>query len=263
MGNSVLTIVRNGFYRFPAVFAVVMLGLGIVYEVYGNRSIQPWSLVALVPALAFLFLAMVGDRQTFLWIAAGFFFFLFGQHICREQVTWGDDFRPSRAKCIIHASVHSLWASGDGFRILLVEDGWDATAGKSLPGYGRLIVRQNDIPLFAGDRVSFRALLRKPINRGNPGEYDWETDCRHNGIIWLASVEGPDSFVVIRRGLDGPQMLLSFELATHWLISWSRIRAESWAAIQRASPIRTRQNRSGLFLRELWWETWARLMMDC
>ncbi|MBI5252493.1 MAG: DNA internalization-related competence protein ComEC/Rec2, partial [Desulfomonile tiedjei] len=115
-------------------------------------------------------------------------------------VTWGDGFSPSTDRCVVHATVLRLWASGDGFRVILVENGWDDKTDAYLPGLGRLTVRQNATPLYAGDRISFRTSLRKPINRGNPGEYDWETDCRHNGIIWLASVEGEDSVVVASRG---------------------------------------------------------------
>ncbi len=200
MGNSFVIIIRKGLYRFPAVYAVVLLCSGIVYEFCWVRSTESWSLIAILPALGFILAALGDRRRILLWIAAASFFFLIGRHIVHEQFGLGEDFNPSPAKCVVHASVRSLWASGDGLRIFIVEDAWNAGAGIPLSGSGRLTVRHNDIPIFAGDRLSFRTRLRKPMNRGNPGEYDWETDCRHNGVIWLASVNGPDSVVVTSRG---------------------------------------------------------------
>jgi competence protein ComEC len=111
----------------------------------------------------------------------------------------GREFTAPATKTVIHASVGMLWASGAGFRTFFVDNGFDADRGIDLPGRGRLVVRNNDIPLCSGDRVAFRSRLRKPLNRGNPGEYDWEIECKHNNIIWLASVDGPNSLAIISR----------------------------------------------------------------
>lgn len=200
MSDSFATIIREGLRRFPALLAVVFLSFGIVYEVCWVRSMESWALVALVPGLAFLFIAMREDRKALLWLAVAVLFFLTGRQISHNQVTWGDDFSPAPAKCVVHASVVTLLASGEGFRVFLLEDGLNDALGSVLPGRGRLMLRQNDILLGAGDRISFRSRLRKPLNRGNPGEYDWQMDCKHDGILWLASVHGPNSVVITKRG---------------------------------------------------------------
>lgn len=200
MSDSFATIIREGLRRFPAVVAVVFLSFGIVYEVCWFRSMESWALVALVPGLAFLLIAVREDRKILLWVATAALFFLIGRQISHNQVTWGDDFTPSSAKCVVHASVVTLWASGEGFRVFILEDGLNDALGSALPGRGRLTVRQNDILLGAGDRISFRSRLRQPVNRGNPGEYDWEMDCKHDGILWLASAHGPNSVVITKRG---------------------------------------------------------------
>lgn len=105
----------------------------------------------------------------------------------------------STGKPVIHATVRSLLSSGANFRVLLMEDGCMLPSGKLLHGYGRLTLRNNTINLSAGDRVSFRSNLRKPSNRGNPGEYDWEMDCLNEGIVWLASTKDADSVAVLER----------------------------------------------------------------
>ena len=90
--------------------------------------------------------------------------------------------------------------TGPNFRTLLLEDGYNDTHASALPGKGRLVLRENHLPLVAGDRIEFRARIRKPLNRGNPGEYDWEIDCKHNEILWIVSALGSDAIVVLRQG---------------------------------------------------------------
>ena len=84
------------------------------------------------------------------------------------------------------------------------------TTNQPLQGYGRLSLRENGTTLVSGDRISFRSSIRTPINRGNPGEYDWEIDCKNEGIAWLVNVRGPQSLVVIEAGWPFyPSALLS------------------------------------------------------
>jgi competence protein ComEC len=80
----------------------------------------------------------------------------------------------------------------------------------SLPGYGRFNLRDNSALLAPGDRISFRSSVKTPVNRGNPGEYDWEIDCKSEGISWLASAKGQDTVAVLKSGpAVSPSALLS------------------------------------------------------
>lgn len=187
--------------RFPTAFALVFLcaGIYLARQVDGS-DIASWSRPALIPALGLLLLALKRGKKVFLGLAASLLFFLLGFHLASNQLWFGRDFEPSSAKRAVHATVSKMWASGKGFRVFIVESGFDITAGTSLPGNGRLFLRENPISLCAGDRIAFYSRIRKPINRGNPGEYDWEIDCKSNGIHWLVTTQGQDSVLLLHRG---------------------------------------------------------------
>jgi len=187
--------------RFPTAFALVFLcaGIYLARQVDGS-DIASWSRPALIPALGLLFLALKRGKKVLLGLAASLLFFLLGFHLASNQLWFGRDFEPPSAKQVVHATVSKMWASGQGFRVFIVESGFDITAGTSLPGNGRLFLRENPISLCAGDRIAFYSRIRKPINRGNPGEYDWEIDCKSNGIHWLVATQGQDSVLLLHRG---------------------------------------------------------------
>jgi competence protein ComEC len=187
--------------RFPTAFALVFLcaGIYLARQVDGS-DIASWSRPALVPALGLLLLALKSGKKVFLGIAASLLFLLLGFHLASNQLSFGRDFEPSSAKHVVHTTVSKMWASGQGFRVFIVESGLDITAGTSLPGNGRLFLRENTISLCAGDRIAFYSRIRKPSNRGNPGEYDWEIDCKSNGIHWLVASQGQDSVLLLHRG---------------------------------------------------------------
>ncbi|WP_041286452.1 DNA internalization-related competence protein ComEC/Rec2 [Desulfomonile tiedjei] len=188
-----------GALAFPAVFGVAALMAGIICESSYAVGMENWTLIAFVPGLVLVFAIVRTDRVVLAWIAAALIFFLIGREITHKQLELGRDFTAPASKTVIHASVGMLWASGERFRTFFVDNGFDAERGIDLPGRGRLVVRNNDIPLCSGDRIAFRSRLRKPLNRGNPGEYDWEIECKHNNIVWLASADGPDSLAIISR----------------------------------------------------------------
>ncbi|MGO9568435.1 MAG: DNA internalization-related competence protein ComEC/Rec2 [Desulfomonilaceae bacterium] len=187
--------------RFPTAFALVFLSAGICFarQVDGT-DIVSWSRQALIPVLGLLLLALKRGEKIFLGIVASLLFFLLGFHLANNQLCLGRDFQPSGVKHVVHATVSKMWASGQGFRVFIVESGFDVTARTPLPGDGRLFLRENPVSLCAGDRIAFYSRIRKPINRGNPGEYDWEIDCKSNGIQWLVATQGQDSVLLLHRG---------------------------------------------------------------
>jgi competence protein ComEC len=157
-----------------------------------------------------VFLSLGSERKLIAALTVGLVLFLVGLHLTARDLQRGATFEPTSEKCLVNATVGQTWATGQGFRIFLLEQGINVTQGGALPGRGRLFLRQNDVPLCAGDRIAFATRLRKPLNRGNPGEYDWEMDCATNGIGWLASVQGKDSVLVLNSGFRlSPAALLS------------------------------------------------------
>ena len=186
--------------RYPGPLAALVLCAGIIVA---SRCDLPWSAwfpAALIPILGIVAISLNRKRKLFLWLALTVLFFFLGLHLTARQLTEGDSFEPSAGKCRIHATVVKTWARGSDFRTIIVESGANVSERTALPGAGRLMVRHNNVPLCAGDKIAFQSRIRKPLNRGNPGEYDWETDCRNEGIFWLASVRGEDSILLIKRG---------------------------------------------------------------
>ena len=130
--------------RFPTAFALVFLcaGIYLARQVDGS-DIASWSRPALIPALGLLLLALKRGKKVFLGLAASLLFLLLGFHLASNQLWFGRDFEPSSAKHVVHTTVSKMWASGQGFRVFIVESGLDITAGTSLPGNGRLFLRDN------------------------------------------------------------------------------------------------------------------------
>ena len=220
--------------RFPTAFALVFLcaGIYLARQVDGS-DIASWSRPALIPALGLLLLALKRGKKVFLGLAASLLFLLLGFHLASNQLWFGRDFEPSSAKHVVHTTVSKMWASGQGFRVFIVESGLDITAGTSLPGNGRLFLRDNTISLCAGDRIAFYSRIRKPINRGNPGEYDWEIDCKSNGIHWLVATQGQDSVLLLQRGsrFRPAAILFQFrEAMDHFLETYSGRFLETYLA---------------------------------
>jgi competence protein ComEC len=186
--------------RYPAVTAAVFLSAGLwIAHVWELRS-SPWLLALIPPTLFALVCIWKGRSETWLWCAVGALFLFLGLQLGARHLVWGADFQPTTSKCLVHATVVKTLSTGQNFRALVVDSGHNRTEDSGLPGNGRLTVRDNPVPLGAGDRIGFQSRIRKPSNRGNPGEYDWEMDCRHNGILWLCAASGPDSITVLSRG---------------------------------------------------------------
>jgi competence protein ComEC len=186
--------------RYPAVTAALFLSAGLwIAHLWELRS-SLWLLALIPPALFSLFGIWKGRSETWLWCSVGALFLFLGLQLGARHLVWGTDFQPNTSKCVVHATVVKTLGTGQNYRALLVDDGHNETEGSALPGNGRLTVRDNPTPLRAGDRIGFQSRIRKPTNRGNPGEYDWEMDCKHNEILWLCTALGPDSITVLSRG---------------------------------------------------------------
>lgn len=186
--------------RYPGIFAALSLCSGIIVASHHDLPLSVWWPAALLLILAIVFVTLNRDKKAILCLATAALFFFLGLYLTAERLTTRNRFEPSGQKCLIHAIVAKTWARTPEYRTLIVQSGMNFTEGTALPGSGRLLVRQNKVPLCAGDKIAFQSRIRKPLNRGNPGEYDWETDCRNEGIFWLASVKGGDSILVLKRG---------------------------------------------------------------
>ncbi len=129
-----------------------------------------------------------------------------------RALKWNDDFRPPGSKVVVHATVLSTPTTKPGTRTIILDNGEVIPTGMPLPDKGRLFLRNNNVSLGYGDRIAFCSRIRKPINRGNPGEYDWELHCANNKTAWLASAHGEDSLVILHRGQTWHPRALVFQL---------------------------------------------------
>ncbi len=194
------TLFQKWLDRYPTSSALLCLCSGICLSTMVQMPAERWFYAALIPLLIIL-AASVGRRsKRFAWVVAGTLFFPVGIYLATRDLTAGRDFDPTIAKQTIHATVSSTLGTAPGTRTLLLDSGTDAATGLPLPGKGRLMLSNNDVVLTAGDRIALRCRPRKPVNRGNPGEFDWETHCRNDGMLWLASAQGQDSVLVLQRG---------------------------------------------------------------
>ncbi len=122
------------------------------------------------------------------------------------------DFDDEEYPILVFATVNKIWSTLPNARILILNEGEKVKTGHRLPGKGRLFLRDNDMEFGYGDVIGFKAKLRKPTNRGNPGEYDWEADCNNNGIRWLVSISGENSIFLVRSGCKYSPGALLFDL---------------------------------------------------
>ncbi len=198
--SFVTSYFRDTWQSHPTVLEALFLCVGIfLSDVVEPRLLAWWPAFA-VPS--FLFAALLykkSNRLSVLWLTGIFFLFL-GLHLGSRAFLWGSDFHPSTSKCVVNATVVKTLGTGSNLRTFLLEHGHNGTEASSIPGKGRLSLRDNELPLIAGDRIEFRSRIRKPLNRGNPGEYDWETDCKHNEILWTVSAIGSEAITVLRQG---------------------------------------------------------------
>jgi competence protein ComEC len=189
----------------PLHIALAALTTGVICAHMAHPFDTPltvWFLGALIGL--FLYLKAPKYRPAIVacaMIAVGFY-------AAQSQYRVGRDFVPPLEKRVVQAVISDLIAKGPDFRSFTMRDG--VMAGDiPLPGCGRLTVREDDAPLQAGDKITFSARVSKPENRGNPGEFDWEAECRSAGIVWQASIKGPDSTVLTQPGAPwAPERLL-------------------------------------------------------
>jgi competence protein ComEC len=186
--------------RHPSIVALGFLGAGILSTKYFGASGSMWPQAGLVCALGLGLVSLrIGTRRAF-WPALLLLFLFLGAHTASKHLSLGTDFKPRPGRSLIQATVEGKARSGPDFRVFLVGSGTYVNGKTRLPGKGTLFLRDCDLQLGSGDRIAFRTWVRKPRNRGNPGELDWETHCLNRGIIWQASVRGKDSVLLIRRG---------------------------------------------------------------
>jgi competence protein ComEC len=188
------------FHKYPTVTAFLICCAGILSGRAVDPAFLPWFLAALAITLVLLPSVLRAKETKLLWAAVALLVFLSGLAWALAARDTGRSFEPRLERQTVHATVSKILSSGLDFRVLLLTSGMNADNGTPLPGYGRLTVRDNRISLGARDRIAFLTRIRRPRNRGNPEEFDWELYCVSNGIFWLASVRGEDSILVVRRG---------------------------------------------------------------
>ena len=193
-----LDVIENWMRPRPSLEAVLAMAAGSLTAFYILQP-TPFSgnlFIGIALVLSFPVFVIKNFKTLRFW--TGLIFFLFGIGATLSNLEIRDAVKPMK-KITVHATIKRLLSSGDNFRVLLLENALAFPSGEALPGYGRLMLRNNSAELSAGDRVSFRSPIRKPSNRGNPGEYDWEMDCLNEGIVWLASTRDQDSLVILNR----------------------------------------------------------------
>ncbi|MGC8603323.1 MAG: ComEC/Rec2 family competence protein [Desulfomonilaceae bacterium] len=194
---------RPAFLTLGAFVIGIMIGYPL--ETVSNGVIITILLVALMALVGVL----VGRCLFLAWMWGLVAFILIGAGITFSSRT-NDSIVVSSNKKVVQATVSRVLSSNLDHRILLLKSGYLVWDRQSLPGYGRLSLRENTTPLMSGDRISFRSSIRAPVNRGNPGEYNWEVDCKSEGIAWLVSTHGPQSLVKLQAGCPYyPSALLS------------------------------------------------------
>ncbi len=195
----------------PCLAAVLYMSIGSLIAYYSISSVffsGPFVLITTLILSASVFLAKDLKKLSLL---VSIIFFLFGFGITSSSVEPTANFEPV-SKTVVHATVKRILNTGPNSRTFLLEDGFLIHSQKTLAGYGRLVLRNNPIDLTLGDRISFKSALRKPSNRGNPGEYDWELDCLNEGIIWICSARERDSVVILQRSSPLYPGAIIFEL---------------------------------------------------
>jgi competence protein ComEC len=184
----------------PGAIALIGIAVGIIigansleFSIYVNISLM--SLV-----LAFSIMSVVLKRPALASTCLLLAFTCSGLLLSSDPFSETRQCASSLNKTVIQATVARIISGSYSHRIILLQDGVIVEGEKRLPGYGRFNLRDNSSLLAPGDRISFRSSVKTPANRGNPGEYDWEIDCKSEGISWLASARGPDTVAVLKSG---------------------------------------------------------------
>ncbi|MDA8408378.1 MAG: DNA internalization-related competence protein ComEC/Rec2 [Deltaproteobacteria bacterium] len=194
----------------PSFLALVALVIGILVGYRGVGISNPPTSAILLSAFVVATASLFFQRLIFVWVLLFVAFAFTGLALTLDSFNATAEIVATFKKQVIQATVARILANNNDHRIVLLKSGYLSQINKTLQGYGRLSLRENGTTLVAGDRISFRSNIRTPINRGNPGEYDWETDCKSEGIAWLANVRGSESLVLIKSGWPFcPSALLS------------------------------------------------------
>lgn len=220
----------------PSLEAVLAMAAGSMVAFYlihpahfSGNLVLALSLILSIP----VFLGK-NPKTLRLWTCS--IFFLSGIGATLSSLETSSAFEPMK-KTTVHATIKRMLSSGDNFRVLLLEDGVTYPTGNVLPGYGRLMLRNNSVELSSGDRVSFKSALRKPSNRGNPGEYNWEMDCLNEGIVWLASTRDHDSLVILNRSQWLSPSRIIFDLRKS-MINFIDLNSGRYFKSESSAPIR-------------------------
>jgi competence protein ComEC len=185
---------------YPVGATFLALGTGIYMSHTVSPSVAQWSQVALILALGMVLITVRSGGKRVLWATTVLLFFVLGLHLGLKELTAGTGSHFSLEQRLISATVHKKPEASTERSIFLLKSGTNEDDCRSLPGIGRMSLRDCSIEVGHGDRILFRARIRKPRNRGNPGEFDWENHCANHGIRWQVSVSGKGSVLVTSRG---------------------------------------------------------------
>ena len=162
----------------PSFLALVALVIGILAGYWrvgvSNHATNEILLSAFVVATVSFF----SQRLILIWAGVFVAFSSIGLALTLDSLNLTTTTFTTAKKQVIQATVARVLANNMDHRIVLLKSGYLNHNQQALQGYGRLSLRENDMTLVSGDRISFRSSIRTPTNRGNPGEYDWEIDCK-------------------------------------------------------------------------------------
>ncbi len=196
-GDTLLRVLA----RNPAALAAVFLAGGVLAGTYYGDDICFWYFIGLAVLACSVIIIGLAIRNIYCkCFGVAILFFLIGAYTSLQALGRGLDLEAPADYTLIEATLKGTLASGPRFQTVLLEQGHFGPERSRLPGYGRLVIRQENFACKAGDRLSFMGRIRKPRNRGNPGEFNWELDCRNNGIYWLASVRPNTRITVVSHG---------------------------------------------------------------
>lgn len=186
--------------RVPVLWAFGGLCFGVCAAGWWPLEGPFWSVLLVVVSLISLWFARYQFPSGFVAPLVGVFFASLGFHLGAQALRDGAHFMPSPRPCTVRATVRETASSRPGVQVVKLEQGYNETERQELPAYGRLTLRDNHSRLGPGDQITFRSRILKPENKGNPGEFDWETHCKQERILWLAYIDGKSPLTVIRRG---------------------------------------------------------------
>jgi competence protein ComEC len=166
-----------------------------------SRTVFPFSAALALTAFICVLYSLGRGLTIGSSIIGGIMMLLLAVLLGSQEFHRGSGFVPPEDEVGIMAEVVRKLSSEHDRRVFLVGNGTLTATGRSLPGFGRVSLRDNELTLHRGDRIAFHSYVRIPANRGNPGEFDWELHCRSRKICWLASVQGHESVLIVRRGV--------------------------------------------------------------